>query len=174
MKRDATLLFVLLLAGCGGQKPFPADRLQLPAGEFSYVTPDGWYRTKLAGVAFIIVWTDSDLGARPNIYVEAVEPSGDLQAVAAKAVKKNRESYPSYSVSQQVEFVTSSALPGLKIVARRSNKDGLPLALFHYLMSDKDRVIAVTCTCAEPVAAKYEPVFDNAMKSLQSERRNEK
>jgi len=171
MKWWPLLALALFLAGCGGRKPCPAARLQLPAGEFSYVTPDGWRQTKLAGVPFVIVWTDSDRGARPNIYVDAVEPGGNPQAAAAAAVKKNIENYTSYSVSQRVEFVTSSALSGLKIIAARKNEDGLPLALFHYLIADRNRVIAVTCTCAEPAAAKYEPVFDAAMKSLQPERR---
>jgi len=169
MKRSVAFLFVLLLAGCGGPKPVPADRLQLPAGEFSYVTPEGWYRTKLTGVPFMIVWTDSDLGAKPNIYVDAVEPSRDLPAAATNTVKKNLGHFTSYSVLRQVEFVTASALPGIKIVATRKNKDALPLALFHYLIADSNRVIAVTCTCAEPAGAKYEPLFDQAMKAVQSE-----
>jgi len=169
MKHFSTLIFILILAGCGGNKPYPAERLRQPAGKFSFVTPDGWYRTKLGGIAFIIVSTDADYGARPNIYVDSVEPSGILKDVASKVTKQNKVNYESYSVSQQVAFATTSGLPGLKITAGRKNKDSLPLILIHYLITDKGRVIVITCSCAEPVKAKYESIFDRVIMSLQSE-----
>jgi len=170
MKRYFTLILILFLAGCGGNKPYPSERLQQPAGKFSFVTPDGWYRTKLAGIAFIIVSTDADYGARPNVYVDSVEPSGTLQDVAAKVIKQNKVNYESYSVSEQINFVTASGLPGLKITGVRKNKDALPLTLIHYLIADTERVIVITCSCAEPVKAKYELIFDQTITSVQSER----
>ena len=168
MRRYFMLILMLSLAGCGRDKPYPSERLQQPSGKFSFVTPDGWHRTKLAGIAFTIVSIDPDYGARPNIYVDSVEPSGSLQDVASKVIDKNKASYESYSVLQQADFATASGLSGLKITAGRKNKDALPLSILHYLIADTGRVIVITCSCAEPVKAKYEAIFDLAMKSLQS------
>jgi len=170
MRAYWTLISILLLAGCGRNDPCPAARLLQPAGMFSFVTPDGWYRTKLSGIAFIIVSTDSDHGARPNIYVDSVEPSGSLKDAAEKLIKQNRTNYGSYSVSQQTPFTTASGMAGLKINAGRKNRDALPLALMHYLVADGNRVLVITCSCAEPVKTKYEPVFDQAINSQQAEK----
>src|ERR1035437_4362453 len=148
MKRYFTFVVILFLVGCGRDKPYPAERLQQPSGKFSSITPDGWYRTKLGGIPFIIVSTDADYGARPNIYVDFIESSGSLQDVASKVTKQNKVNYESYSVSQQIDFATVSGLPGLKITAGRKNKDALPLTLIHYLIADTGRVIRITCSCA--------------------------
>ena len=69
--------------------------------------------------------------------------------------------------------MTDSGLTGVKITAGRETKDALPLATFHYLIQDRERVIVVTATCAGPVKQRYEPIFDVAMKSLESERRSQ-
>jgi len=59
-------------------------------------------------------------------------------------------------------------LTGIRIAARRENKDKPPLALFHYFVQNADRTIAITCTCAEPTKQKYAPLFDSAMASLET------
>ena len=59
------ILAVALVSGCSGKKPVPASRLRQPAGGFSFVTPDGWFRTKLPGLDFIVVSTGPDYGANP-------------------------------------------------------------------------------------------------------------
>ena len=63
-----------------------------------------------------------------------------------------------------------AGLDGVKIAARRETKEALPLAVFHFLLQDGERVIVVTCSCAEQGKQKYEPVFDAAMRSLRSEK----
>lgn len=165
----AILLATAVLIGCGGKKPVPASRLQQPSGQFSFVTPDGWFRTKLAGIDFTIVSADSDFGIDPNIFVDSVETSGKLTNVIAKVIETNKSNHKDYKIAHQGDFVTESGLTGVKISAGRANKNALPLALFHYLIKDNDRIIVITCTCADPVKQKYEPIFDSAMKSLQSE-----
>jgi hypothetical protein len=163
-------LTAALLAGCGGRKPASSGRLLQPAGQFSFVPPDGWSRTKLAGIDFVIVSTEPDAGAKPNIFVDFVERSGSLSNVVAGMVQTNRDNHRAYEVHQQEDFVTESGLRGLKISAGRKNKEALSLALFHYLIQDAERTIGLTCTCAEAAKQKYEATFDRAMKSLQSER----
>jgi hypothetical protein len=164
------ILAAAVFSGCGGAKPTPAGRLVQPAGEFSFVTPDGWFRTKLAGIDFVIVSAAPDGGARPNIFVDFVEASGRVSSAAAKLIDANRLGMRGYGVDGQREFAAESGLQGIKISAGRENRDGLPLAVFHYLVQDGSRVIAVTCLCARTVREKYEPVFDAAMGSLRSAR----
>jgi hypothetical protein len=163
------LLTTVMVAGCGRKQPIPSGRLQQPAGRFSLVTPEGWYRTKLAGLAFVIVSTDSDFGAEPNIFVDFVKPSISFTNVVSGYITSHRDSHPDFAISQQVAFETESGLNGVKISAGRKNTDALPLATFHYLLEAGDRVIAITGTCADPAKVKYEPIFDSAMKSLRSE-----
>jgi hypothetical protein len=165
-----TILIAIVLAGCGGKKPFPASRLQQPAGQFSFVTPDGWFRKKLIEIDFIVVFTDSDFGISPNIFVDFVETPAQVDKVASELIQRNTENQRAYKVAQQSDFVSESGLVGVKISADRENIDALPLATYHYLIQDDDRVIVITCTCADTVKRKYEPIFDSAMKSLQSER----
>lgn len=164
------VLAVLVLAGCSGKKPVPASRLAQPAGKFSFVTPDGWFRTKLPGIDFIIVSTEPDYEASPNIFVEGAPRAGSVSNQVTQMIEGNRDEIRAYAVLQQQEFTTESGLKGVKITARRETKDALPLTLYHYLLQDGDRVISITCSCAEPVKQKYEPIFDAAMKSIQSER----
>ena len=165
-----TIMAAAVLAGCGGKAPSPTGRLEQPAGDFSFVTPDGWFRTKLAGIDFIIVSGEPDYGSKPNFFVDSVKPSGSVRHVTQELIETYQDNQRSYEVTQTSVFTTDSNLSGLKITASRETKDALPLASFHYLIQDAERVIVVTATCGAPVRQKYEPVFDAAMKSLQSER----
>jgi len=166
------IAFVLAacLSGCGEKRTFPASRLQQPIGNFSFVTPEGWSRTKLAGIDFIVVSTKPDSGIRPNIFIDFVRPATQLSNTVAEVVKTNRDKLPAYQVLQQVNFTTESGLTGVKLTASRLNKEALPLALFHYFIQDADRAIVITCICADATKLKYEPVFDSALKSLRSEK----
>lgn len=157
-----------IFSGCGGAQPLPSGRLRQPAGKFSFVTPDGWFRTKLAGIDFIIVSGDTDAGSTPNLFVEFVKP-GSVRAVTQQVIEAYQSTHRSYEVDHQADFTTESGLAGIKVTARRETTDALPLATIHYLIQDSERVIAITATCAEPVKQKYEPLFDAAMKSVRSD-----
>jgi len=164
------LLGAVFLSGCDSEKPIPTSRLVQPAGQFSFVTPDGWFRTQLAGINFIIVSTEPDYGAIPNIFVDSVKQSTKLSNAASELIKTKKDNHPTYEVSQQRDFVTESGLKAIKISAKRNNSDALPLALFHYLILDQERVIVINCLSADLMRQKYEPIFDTAMKSLRSDR----
>lgn len=170
-KRIVTaFILIACLSGCGEKRIFPASRLQQPIGNFSFVTPEGWSRTKLAGIDFIIVSTKPDSGISPNIFVDFVRSSAQLSNTVAEVVKTNHDKLLSYQVLQQGNFITESGLTGVKLTASRLNKESLPLAMFHYFIQDDDRTIAITCICADATKSKYEPVFDSAIKSLRSEK----
>ena len=174
MKRIVlAILTVAVLTGCGGKKPIPASRLKQPAGDFSFVTPDGWFRTKLAGIDFIIVSAEPDFGSKPNLFVDSVEPDS-VSNKTQEVIERYQDDKRSYEVAHRSDFATESGLTGIKITASRETKDALPLATFHYLVQDGERVIVITATCADPVKQKYEPIFDAAMKTLQSERTNQR
>ena len=149
--------------------PVPASRLVQPMGEFSFVTPDGWSRTKLAGIDFIIVSGAADRGAEPNIFVEGIEQSGSIENAAKALVKTKKERILTYKVLNKDDLVTESGLNGIKISAVRENDDALTLSLYHYLIGDENRTIVITCLCAETVQEKYEAIFDTAMRSLEFE-----
>ena len=170
MKRTVVaVLAVIILTGCGGEKPILGGRLHQPAGAFSYVTPDGWSQTKLFGIDFIIVSGEPEFGLKPNLFVDFVKSSGTVSDAAQEVIQTYQGSQRAYEVAQKSDFTTESGLRGIKITASRETKDALPLATFHYLFQDAARVIVVTATCAEPVAQKYEHIFDTAMKSLEAE-----
>lgn len=168
MRTVTAFILIACLSGCGEKRTFPASRLQQPTGNFSFVTPEGWSRTKLAGIDFIIVSTKPDSGIRPNIFVDFVRSSTLLSNTVTEVVKTNRDKLPAYQILQQDDFTTESGLHGVKLTATRLNKEALPLAMFHYLIQDADRIIAITCICADATKLKYEPVFDSAIKSLTS------
>ena len=164
-----TLLMLAVLTGCAGEKTIPASRLKQPSGAFSFITPDGWFRTKLAGISYIIVSAESDFGTRPNIFVDWVEQSAEVVAMVSRVQETHKGNHPDYEVSHQSDFTTDSGLSGKKLSASRKNRDGLPLATFHYLLQDAERVICITCTCAEPTRSKYELIFDKALKTLETQ-----
>ena len=166
--RWLVMLMALAVAGCA-KKPVPSSRLLQPAGQFSFVTPDGWFWTKLPGVDFLVVSGPVDFGMQPNIFVEGVALSTNVAEVVAALVARYKSDYPSYAVSNQVPFATSSGMTGTKILAHRPTRDALPLSLFHYALLDGGRVIQVTCSCSQPVASRYEPIFDAAMRSIEAE-----
>ena len=165
------LITAIILAGCGDSKSHPASRLQQPSGEFSFVTPDGWSRTKLNGVDFIVVSGEPDFGTEPNLFVDLVA-SGSITDSTQKVIAKYRNNQRSYKILLQKDFVTDSGMSGTKITSERKSNKALPLASFHYLIQDSERVIAITASCADAVKEKYEPIFDEAMKSLESEKKN--
>jgi hypothetical protein len=165
-----TFLMLAVLFACGRNKPLPSSRLQQPAGQFSYITPDGWFRVKLSGLDFVVVSTDADFGVKPNIYVDYIEHPSTLEKAVANVMKVNQENHKSYQIDKQDDFMTEAGLAGVKISAVRKNDAALPLAIFHYLIEESGRVIVITCTCADSVKKKYEGLFDVAMKSLKAER----
>jgi len=164
------ILAALIASGCSGKKAVPASRLTQPTGRFSYVAPDGWFRTQLAGVDFIIVSTEPDHGVIPNIFVEGAPRSSSVSNQVTRLIESNRNSMRAYAFVQQQAFTTGSGLTGVKVTARRETTDALAVALYHFSFQDNDRVIDITCSCADAVRQTYEPIFDAAMKSLQSER----
>jgi hypothetical protein len=71
---------------------------------------------------------------------------------------------------QKVYFKTVWGLQGVKITARRMDKKKLPLGTYQYVIKENDRVFVITCTCAEAVKDKYEPIFDQTMQTLETEK----
>ncbi len=170
MKRILLALWVgALLVGCG-KLPVPAGRLLQPAGRFSFVTPDEWHRSQLVGMDFIIVSTNADAGISPNIFVDGAPRPGTVSNQVANLLAANRAGIQKYTVIGQRDIATDSGLKGVKIEAQREMQNGLRVALFHYRLQDGARVISLTCSCADAVKAKYEPIFDAAMQSLRPER----
>lgn len=169
MLRQITLIALLAIccSGCG-KKTFPSGRLTQPAGNFSYITPDGWFRTRLAGVDFVIVSTHINDGIKPNIFVDGIFEPSQLSNTVARTSIENQNHLREYAVERQNDFTTESGLSGIKLQAHHRTKQDLPLATFRYFIQDANRVISITCTCAHAVKSKYEPVFDAAMNSLQS------
>ncbi len=173
MKRKLLILIaVIVFTGCSDRKSLPASRLQQPSGEFSFVTPDGWFRTKLAGIDFIIVSGEPDYGTEPNFFVDFVA-SGSISDLTQKVISKYQNNQRPFNVVLQSPFVTDSGMSGTKITSERESNKALPLASFHYLIQDAERVIVITASCAEAVKEKYEPIFDEAMKSLESDRKSQ-
>lgn len=168
-----TIALVLICAGCGGKKSYPSTRLHQPSGDFSFVTPDNWFRTKLFGIDYVIVSTEPDHGMEPNIYVDFVKPDTEINDAYKKLLSIYKAKQRVYRIESKTEFETESGLDGLKIIAKRKHKDNLPLATYQYLIHDSDRTIAITCTCAYAVKDKYEPIFDQAIESLKSEKGSE-
>ena len=164
-----TVMMIFISAsGCGRKQSFLASRLQFPVGKFSYITPEGWLRTKLAGIDFTIVSTEASGGIKPNIFVESVELI-QIETATSEFIEKCKKGKGAYHLKEETPFITDSGLSGVKLTATHENKDHLLLTAFSYLLQDRDRVITVTCTCANSTAVIYEPVFDAVIKSLKSE-----
>ena len=165
------LVGMVLWCGCAGdENPVPASRLQHTAGSFSFVTPEGWSRTKVIGLDFVVVSTRPDAGAKPNIFVDFVEKATLVSNAVVELTDTNGDEIRGYEIVEQIDFVTESGMQGVRISAQRENGDGLRLALYHYLVQDADATICITGLCADSVKEEYEPTFDRVMKSLRSER----
>lgn len=165
--RLALFLSLLVVCGCG-QRPFPAGRLVQPAGKFSFVTPDSWFRSKPPGIEFTVVSAPADSGMQPNIFVNGIVSATNLDNAATQLVEWYKSSLPSYKESGRAPLATASGIPALKISARKQTGESLEIAMFHYFFLDGVRVIQITCSCPGAVGARYEPVFDAAMKSLET------
>lgn len=163
-----TTFIAIALCSCGRKHSIPAMRLEQPSGNFSFVTPDGWFQQKLMGMEFIIVSTKSDYGINPNIFVDFVNPSSDLDHAVTRLTELYKNNYPDYQITERHDFITTSGLHGIKISAKRTNQTRLPLATYQYLIKGNDRVFAMTCTCVDAVKEKYEPIFDQAMSTLEA------
>lgn len=148
----------------------PTRRLQQAGGHFSFVTPDGWGRSNVPGVDFIVVSADPDSGMNPNIFVDFMAPSLVLEDAVAKLRSFYRNHHREYTVLETVDFQTESGLRGVKISARRTSKNQLALGTYQYVIQGPDHVFALTCTCADSVKTGYEPLFDQAMRTLEAEK----
>lgn len=162
------LIFLSLISGCGKEPTFPASRMEQPAGSFSMVTPEGWYRKKLAGLEFIIVSATPDYGFRSNIFVDGIQPSIDLDKVANAVIERSQNAYQDYESIKQSDFKTESGMTGLKLESTRKDMNQLPLSTFQYLIKDSERTLIFSCSCAETMKAKYESIFDDAISSIES------
>lgn len=161
------LLVGVLLVGCSEQKPFPSARMEQPSGNFSFITPEGWFRKKISGIDFVIVYASEDYGFSPNIFVDFVSQTRSLEDAISR-LTRIYERYTDYYVSEKKEFETESSLRGVKIIAHRKTKEKLPLATYQYLIAESNRVFSITCSCVDAVKEKYEPIFDKAMHTLNS------
>lgn len=167
MKIILLILISIAVVSCGKNKPIPASRLEQPVGGFSFVTPDGWFRNKVPGVEFVVVHGESDCGIEPNIFVDFITPSSDLDSAQSKLTAiytKHRD----YKIIEQSDFTTAAGLLGVKIRSTRKTKQQVSLASLHYLIAGADKVISLSCTCAESVISKYEPIFDKAVSTLET------
>lgn len=163
MQRVGILVLAAVLAvSCSGKKPVPAGRLMQPAGRFSLVTPDGWYRSRVSGIDFVVVSSDPDHGVTPNIFVDGVPRRGRVADQARALAGAD-------TLLSQADFATASGLQGTRLLVRRATSDGVPVVACHFLIQDGERVIAITCSCAEAVRETYAPLFDEAMRSLRVE-----
>lgn len=161
----ALTLITLVVMGCG-QKPFPASRLSQPAGNFSFITPDGWFRYKLPGIDFLVISGPPDSGMQPNIFTEGIATSTNLSKTMSALINRYKTNYPSYAILNRDVFTTTSGMTGTKTVALRKTNEALQVSLFHYVIPNRKGSIQITCSCAKQVANRYEPLFDAAMKSI--------
>jgi len=170
MKKILLLLIsTVILSGCGKNKPIPASRLEQPNADFSFLTPEGWFRNSVLGIDFIIVSTKADYGIEPNIFVDFISQSPDLNVAISKLTtlyKKNRD----FKIIKQSRFETKTGLHGIKIYSHRKTKKQIPLTSYHYLIVGTNRVVSITGTCADAVGKKYEPIFDQTMSTLEMEK----
>jgi hypothetical protein len=162
------ILLSLLCSGCG-KEPHATNRLLQPSGKFSYITPEGWLPTKPAGLNYTIVSSSADAGIKPNIFVTGVFPGMPILDLLRQIGKNNCDTLRNYTILTHENFTTDSGMEGFKITATHQTKEALLLTAFHYFIQDSDRALCITCTCADSTKQTYEPLFDNAIKSLQSE-----
>ena len=168
-KRLLLLISTVILSGCGKNKPIPASRLEQPNADFSFLTPEGWFRNKVLGVDFIIVYAKADYGIEPNIFVDFINQSPDLDTAMSKLATLYKESRD-FEIIERSRFETKTGLHGIKIYSHRKTKKQLPLASYHYLIVGTNRVVSITGTCADAVGKKYEPIFDQTMSTLEMEK----
>ena len=116
-----------------------------------------------------MVSTEPDYGMNPNIFVDFVISSPELDDAVVQVTNSYKTNHRDYEVIEKVDFKTESGLLGVKITARRVNKKKLPLGTYQYVIKGTDRVFVITCTCADAVKEKYEQIFDLAMQTLETE-----
>ncbi len=162
------LLALGLTAGCNRKTATPAGRMEQPSGGFSFVTPDGWYRSKPVGMDFVIVSTEPDYGVSPNIFVEFVRPGTDFESSLAALTNRYARNHRKYEIVTQNEFFTKSGLPGIRMFAHRESLQNQSLTTIHYLISIHGNILGVTCTCAQAVEKNYIPLFDQAIATVEA------
>ena len=161
------LTFILFAAGCGREsEKLPSHRLQFADLKISYMTPDNWSIKKIPGNEYPVVYTDIDYGIFPNIQVEIInEQSYSIDSF----IQKQKNIYKNYSVINVSEFLTDQGQAGEKIEVRRVNNKKIPLSHFYYYIKSKGVVYLFTATCPEVTVNDYKQIFDDVLKTVESE-----
>jgi len=146
----------------------PASRLYEKAGGFSYVTPDGWTRTRVAGIKYRIVAGPERDGVAPNLYIVDEDTPEPMGAYLAGFLARQRKTYPDFAIVGSNTLVTAQGLAAEVLDATRSAR-GSPLSLRFYFLPQEKRVVVVTCTWAASSGDERRQVFDDAMRSFRFE-----
>jgi hypothetical protein len=132
------------LYGCRGKDGIPASRLYEKAGGFSYVTPDGWTRSRVAGIKYHIVAGPEQEGAAPNLYIMDEKSSGSVGSDIRVFVARQKKTYPDFVVRGSNTLITAAGWTAHVLDASRTAR-GVPLALRYYFLKRDRRVVVVAC-----------------------------
>jgi hypothetical protein len=168
------LILLLVATGACDRHQTPDGRLKQKAGRFSIAIPEGWQVSQPVGLPFAILSGPADAGLRPNLFTDGTPEAASLATGARDQIEAYQAAHPDHAASAPLPFATAEGLPGMKTRATRRTREELSLVLFHYTIQDDSRVIQMTGSCAEPAAARYEPLFDAAVRSLRIEPRQDR
>ena len=171
--RRATVAIVLTAAvlqtgGCRGRAAVPASRLFETAGRFSYVTPDGWTRHRVAGVKYQIVAGQEEDGAAPNLYVTDEGSPQDLDAYVPAFVARQKKIYPDIVVGTERELLTEEGHVARVVEATRSAR-GTRLVLRFFFLRRAQQTVIITCTWQDAGRPELADVFESAVRTFRFE-----
>ena len=107
---------------------------------------------------------------QPNVFTDGIIAAATLEQGAFAQINAYQAAHTNYKASEPSLFATTNKWNAIKTRATRQTREDMIIALFHYAVFDQTRVIQITGACAEQTAAKYEPVFDAVVSSIQTSR----
>jgi hypothetical protein len=165
----ALAVAILQTGGCRKNAGLPASRLYEPAGRFSYVTPDGWTRRRVAGIKYHMVAGPEENGTAPSLYIMDEDTPEGLDSYIPAFVARQKKIYPDIIVGAERTLITEEGTTVHVVEATRIAR-GTPLTLRLFFLRRDPQTIVVTGTWRKEDQNSLSEVFDEVLRTFRFEK----
>ena len=142
------------------------ERYTETEGGYSICPPLYWYIIEIPGFKYRIIYTDPINGFSPNINFINETFYGSLSQYIESANQNLKMVYPDLELMNGETFIINSGIIGYKQIFINSISGNL-LRQFSYCFKSDDKVWIITCTVNNGNGSRFEPIFDESVKTFE-------
>ncbi|MGB7624379.1 MAG: hypothetical protein WBN92_18695 [Terriglobia bacterium] len=174
IQRLLFLFLVILMAAMNGYAQAPVIRYVEPAGGFSFNVPSDWTIEEVPGQKYRMVFGPAVDGFAPNINVVDEPSLGSMDSYVAARLRGLPKLFESASGKEfktltQTDFITKFGQRGIRVVTQLEINGRVLRQAEYFFQGREGKVFVVTCTVPTHGGEAFDKVFDESMKTFNSE-----